>query len=64
MPENKIRCINCGKIIGAYEELKDGKITIICPNSRCKTVNTLEVRPPERYRQNQPYQNRMTMAKK
>jgi hypothetical protein len=59
MPESLIKCKSCGKVIGEIEDLKDGKVTIICRNSKCKSTNIIEVRPPKKYVQNAPYQNRM-----
>jgi hypothetical protein len=64
MPESLIKCKSCGKVIGEIENLKDGKITIICRNSRCKATNIIEVRPPKKYIQNAPYQNRMDLVRK
>ena len=64
MPDNLIRCFSCKKTIAEIENLRDGKVTIICRNSKCKAVNVIEIRPPKKYVQNAPYQNRMDLVRK
>lgn len=64
MPNNLMKCRNCGKVLCEIEDLKDGKVTIICRNSKCKATNVIETRPPKKYVQNAPYQNRMDLVRK
>jgi hypothetical protein len=64
MPKSLIKCYSCNKVIGEIEDLKDGKVTIICRNSKCKATNVIEIRPPKKYIQNAPYQNRMDLVRK